>query len=57
VAGRAGISIRVLAYYDAVFALGTACLTPSLALGLPEGYFKPMVTCPPSKLRLIHLPV
>ncbi|MDP1357540.1 2OG-Fe(II) oxygenase family protein, partial [Klebsiella pneumoniae] len=26
----------------------------ALALGLPVGYFKPMVTCPPDKLRMIH---
>lgn len=48
---------RVLAYYDAVFALGHRLFDAfALALGLPEGYFKPMVTCPPAKLRLIHYP-
>ncbi len=49
---------RVLAYYDAVFALGHRLFDAfALALGLPEGYFKPMVTCPPAKLRLIHYPL
>ncbi len=49
---------RVLAYYDAVFALGHRLFDAfALALGLPEGYFKAMVTCPPSKLRLIHYPL
>ena len=48
---------RVLAYYDAVFALGHRLFDAfALALGLPEGYFRSMVTCPPSKLRLIHYP-
>lgn len=48
---------RVMAYYDAVFALGHRLFDAfALALGLPEGYFKSMVTCPPSKLRLIHYP-
>ncbi len=38
--------------YDAVFALGHRLFDAfALALGLPEGYFKPMVTCPPAKLR------
>ena len=44
-------------YYDAVFALGHRLFDAfALALGLPEGYFRSMVTCPPSKLRLIHYP-
>ncbi|WP_139539436.1 isopenicillin N synthase family dioxygenase [Klebsiella spallanzanii] len=48
---------RVLAYYEAVFALGHRLFDAfALALGLPEGYFQSMVTCPPSKLRLIHYP-
>ena len=48
---------QVLDYYQAVFALGHRLFDAfSLALGLPEGYFKSMVTCPPSKLRLIHYP-
>lgn len=48
---------KVLAYYQAVFALGNRLFDAfALALGLPEGYFKSMVTCPPSKLRLIHYP-
>lgn len=49
---------RVLAYYEAVFALGHRLFDAfALALGLPEGYFKSLVTCPPSKLRLIHYPL
>lgn len=52
-----GFREAVLAYYDAVFALGRRLFDGfALALGLPEGYFNPMVTCPPSKLRLIHYP-
>lgn len=48
---------QVLDYYQAVFALGHRLFDAfALALGLPEGYFKSMVTCPPSKLRLIHYP-
>lgn len=48
---------RVLDYYQAVFALGRRLFDAfALALGLPEGYFTSMVTCPPSKLRLIHYP-
>ncbi|STW79748.1 2-Oxobutyrate oxidase [Klebsiella michiganensis] len=39
------------------FALGHRLFDAfALALGLPEGYFRSMVTCPPSKLRLIHYP-
>lgn len=48
---------QVLDYYQAVFALGHRLFDAfALALGLEEGYFKAMVTCPPSKLRLIHYP-
>ena len=48
---------RVLDYYQAVFALGRRLFDAfALALELPEGYFTSMVTCPPSKLRLIHYP-
>ncbi|MFU8926082.1 isopenicillin N synthase family dioxygenase [Acinetobacter puyangensis] len=48
---------KVLDYYQAVFALGHRLFDAfALALGLPEGYFKSMVTCPPAKLRLIHYP-
>ncbi|MDO6459361.1 2-oxoglutarate and iron-dependent oxygenase domain-containing protein [Granulosicoccaceae sp. 1_MG-2023] len=47
----------VLAYYDALFALGRRLFSGfALALGLPEDYFDSMATCPPSKLRLIHYP-
>lgn len=53
----AGFEPRVSAYYQAVFALGSKLFTGfALALGLPEDYFAPLVTCPPSKLRLIHYP-
>lgn len=47
----------VLDYYETVFALGRKLFSGfALALGLPEDYFESMVTCPPSKLRLIHYP-
>ncbi len=47
----------VLAYYNTVFALGRKLFSGfALALGLAEDYFDEMVTCPPSKLRLIHYP-
>ncbi|WP_051219294.1 isopenicillin N synthase family dioxygenase [Oceanobacter kriegii] len=47
----------VLAYYDDVFAFGRTLFRGfALALGLDEHYFDAMVTCPPSKLRLIHYP-
>jgi isopenicillin N synthase-like dioxygenase len=53
----AGFEPRVSAYYRAVFALGSKLFTGfALALGLPEDYFAALVTCPPSKLRLIHYP-
>lgn len=53
----AGFQTRVEDYYAAVFALGRRLFDAfALALGLPEGYFDSMVTCPPSKLRLIHYP-
>lgn len=47
----------VLDYYESVFALGRQLFSGfALALDLPEDYFEAMVTCPPSKLRLIHYP-
>jgi isopenicillin N synthase-like dioxygenase len=53
----AGFQSKVRAYYDAVFALGRRLFSGfALALGLPEDHFDSMVTCPPSKLRLIHYP-
>jgi len=52
-----GFQKKVRAYYEAVFALGRRLFSGfALALGLPENYFESMVTCPPSKLRLIHYP-
>ncbi|KAA8999308.1 isopenicillin N synthase family oxygenase [Affinibrenneria salicis] len=52
-----GFRAAVLAYYDAVFALGRRLFGAfALALGLDEGHFDGMVTCPPSKLRMIHYP-
>lgn len=52
-----GFKAAVQAYYQAVFALGGKLFDGfALALGLPEGYFAPLVSRPPSKLRLIHYP-
>jgi len=52
-----GFRARVSAYYEDVFKLGTKLFSGfALALGLQEDYFAPFVTCPPSKLRLIHYP-
>lgn len=52
-----GFQAKVRAYYEAVFALGRRLFSGfALALGLPEDHFNSMVTCPPSKLRLIHYP-
>ena len=51
---REGIST----YYDSVFELGRRLMGGfALALGQPEDAFDRYVTCPPSKLRLIHYPV
>ena len=48
----------VLDYYEAVFALGRKLFSGfALALSLPEDHFESMITCPPSKLRLIHYPL
>lgn len=53
----AGFQEKVRAYYHAVFDLGRRLFSGfALALGLPEDHFDAMVTCPPSKLRLIHYP-
>ncbi|SEG31179.1 isopenicillin N synthase family dioxygenase [Marinobacterium lutimaris] len=47
----------VLDYYETVFALGRKLFSGfALALDLSEDYFESLVTCPPSKLRLIHYP-
>lgn len=52
-----GFQQQVSAYYQAVFALGRKLFDGfALALGLEEGYFDPLVSRPPSKLRLIHYP-
>jgi isopenicillin N synthase-like dioxygenase len=52
-----GFKADVLAYYEAVFQLGRTLFAGfARALDLPETYFESMVTCPPSKLRLIHYP-
>ncbi|WP_434652489.1 isopenicillin N synthase family oxygenase [Pseudomonas sp. R3-56] len=52
-----GFKPRVTDYYQAVFALGSRLFSGfALALGLPEDHFEQFVTCPPSKLRLIHYP-
>jgi isopenicillin N synthase-like dioxygenase len=53
-----GFKPAVQAYYASVFELGRALMRAfALALGQPENAFDAMVTCPPSKLRLIHYPV
>lgn len=47
----------VLDYYETMFALGRKLFSGfALALGLPEDHFESMISCPPSKLRLIHYP-
>ena len=52
-----GFRENCLAYYDDVFAFGRKLFSGfALALGLDENHFEPFVTCPPSKLRLIHYP-
>jgi isopenicillin N synthase-like dioxygenase len=53
-----GFQPAVQAYYTAVFDLGMHLLRAfALALGLDEHAFDAYVTCPPSKLRLIHYPL
>ena len=53
-----GFKEAVQSYYASVFALGRQLLRAfSLALGQAEDAFDAYVTCPPSKLRLIHYPV
>lgn len=52
-----GFKSRISPYYQAVFGLGTKLFSGfALALGLEENYFEQFVSCPPSKLRLIHYP-
>jgi isopenicillin N synthase-like dioxygenase len=53
-----GFRDAVDAYYADVFALGRKLFQGfALALGQDEHAFDALVTCPPSKLRLIHYPV
>lgn len=53
-----GFREAVAAYYDSIFALGRTLLHGfALALGQPEDALDRYVSCPPSKLRLIHYPV
>ena len=53
-----GFKEAVASYYAAVFALGRQLFRGfALSLGQPETAFEALVTCPPSKLRLIHYPV
>jgi isopenicillin N synthase-like dioxygenase len=53
-----GFKEAAQAYYADVFALGMALLRAfALALGQDEHAFDALVTCPPSKLRLIHYPL
>ncbi len=53
----ADFSRPVLAYYDAVFALGRLLMHGfALALGEAADYFDASITKPPSQLRLIHYP-
>jgi isopenicillin N synthase-like dioxygenase len=52
-----GFKTAVSAYYDAVFELGRLLMRGfALALGEQAEYFDPMITKPPSQLRLIHYP-
>ncbi len=52
-----GFRETVGAYYRAVFELGQRLLRGfALALDLPEPFFDPFVTAPPSQLRLLHYP-
>ncbi|EGD58786.1 oxidoreductase, 2OG-Fe(II) oxygenase family [Novosphingobium nitrogenifigens DSM 19370] len=53
-----GFHDAVSSYYADVFALGRKLFQGfALALGQDEHAFDALVTCPPSKLRLIHYPV
>jgi isopenicillin N synthase-like dioxygenase len=53
-----GFRATVSAYYADVFALGRKLFEGfALALGQDAHAFEHIVTCPPSKLRLIHYPV
>jgi isopenicillin N synthase-like dioxygenase len=53
-----GFKLAAQAYYAAVFELGLCLMRAfALALGQEEYFFDGLVTCPPSKLRLIHYPL
>lgn len=53
-----GFRDAVSTYYASVFALGRKLMHGfALALGQEETAFDKFVTCPPSKLRLIHYPL
>jgi isopenicillin N synthase-like dioxygenase len=50
-----GFREAVASYYEDVFALGRTLLRGfALALDLPGDYFEPLLSRPPSQLRLIH---
>ncbi|MBM4228878.1 MAG: isopenicillin N synthase family oxygenase [Gammaproteobacteria bacterium] len=52
-----GFKEAVSRYYEAVFELGRLLMRGfALALGEDEDFFDPMITKPPSQLRLIHYP-
>lgn len=52
-----GFKEAVSRYYEAVFALGRLLMRGfALALGEDECFFDPMITKPPSQLRLVHYP-
>jgi isopenicillin N synthase-like dioxygenase len=53
----AGFRDHVYAYYQAVLELGRTLFRGfALALELPEDFFEPHLTKPPSQLRLLHYP-
>lgn len=53
-----GFREAVGSWYEAVFALGRTLFGGfALALGLPADAFEPLLTKPPSQLRLIHYPL
>ena len=53
-----GFREAVATYYSSIFSLGQTLMHGfALALGQPEDAFDRYVTCPPSKLRLIHYPL
>jgi isopenicillin N synthase-like dioxygenase len=53
-----GFAADVMAYYDAVFAIGCRLIQGfAVALGEDAGYFDRFITKPPSQLRLMHYPI